>query len=177
MDKKILKNPIVEFISNWILPVVAAIILAKVINVFLIFKVSVPTESMYPTIKKGDQIFVTKIYKPSNIKRGDIVVFKSEELNDLLIKRVVGLPGDKIEIKEDGSVYINGNIYPEEYVKYPSSKTGSFEVPEGKYLMLGDNRANSADARYWNNPYIDGSEIEGKAGLRVFPFNRIGFLK
>lgn len=166
-----------KILLDWVVPIVAAIILAKLINAFVVFKVSIPSESMFPTIKKGDQIFVTKVYNINNIKRGDIVVFDSKELNDMLIKRVVGLPGDKVEVKEDGEVYINGQHLVEDYVKNHSDKTAEFQVPEGKFLMLGDNRSNSLDARYWNNPYIDGSDIKGTAKLRVYPFDRVGFVR
>ncbi len=80
--------------------------------------------------------------------------------------------------KSDGSVYINGNKLEEDYVKYQGGKTDmSFDVPSGKFLMLGDNRNNSDDARYWSNPYIDGKDIEAKAQLTVYPFDRIGFVK
>lgn len=95
----------------------------------------------------------------------------------MLLKRVIGIPGDKIEIKDGGKVYINGELKDEPYVKNPDDKQASFVVPEGKYLMLGDNRAKSNDARYWNNPYIDGTNIQGIARLRVYPFDRISFLK
>lgn len=169
-------NGIKSFFFDWMIPIIAAIVLTLLINKFLIFKVSVPTGSMSPTIKPGDQIFVTKIYNPKLIKRGDIVVFYSHELNDRLIKRVIGLPGEKVEIKDDGKVYIDGKLLDEPYVKFPSDKKASFVVPEGEYLMLGDNRADSQDARYWNNPYIDGKDISAKAGLRVYPFNRFGFV-
>lgn len=177
MEKSSDRNPMIKFLLDWVVPIGAAILLAMLINKFLLYKVSVPTESMYPTIKKGDQMFVTKIYNPQNIKRGDILVFYSNELKDLLIKRVVGLPGETVEVKDNGDVYVNGKYLEEDYVKNPDSKTGNFKIPEGKYLMLGDNRANSADARYWNNPYIDAKDIQGKARVRVFPFDRIGLLK
>lgn len=171
------KSKFTKFLFDWVIPILGAIILAQLINKFLLFKVSIPTESMVPTVEKGDQLFVTKVYDPKNIKRGDIVVFKSEEFPDLLLKRVIGLPGDKIEINDEGTVYINGTEYKEDYVKYLSDREASFQVPEGKYVMLGDNRAKSNDARYWNNPYVDGSNIEGKARIRVYPLNRIGSIK
>lgn len=166
-----------RFLFDWVIPILGAIILAQLINKFLLFKVSIPTESMVPTVEKGDQLFVTKVYDAKSIKRGDIVVFKSDEFPDLLLKRVIGLPGDKIEINDEGKVYINGTEYKEDYVKNPSDREASFQVPNGKYVMLGDNRARSNDARYWNNPYIDESSIEGKAIIRVYPLNRIGSIK
>ena len=167
-----------SFFLDWIIPILAALLLAALIHQFLLFKIKVPTGSMMPTVEIGDQLFVTKIYNPNNIKRGDIVVFNSDELKEPLLKRVIGLPGEHVEIKSDGSVYINGNKLEEDYVKYQGGKTDmSFDVPSGKFLMLGDNRNNSDDARYLSNPYIDGKDIEAKAQLTVYPFDRIGFVK
>ncbi|MDV5105650.1 signal peptidase I [Clostridium perfringens] len=167
-----------SFFLDWIIPILATLLLATLIHQFLLFKIKVPTGSMMPTVEIGDQLFVTKIYNPNNIKRGDIVVFNSDELKEPLLKRVIGLPGEHVEIKSDGSVYINGNKLEEDYVKYQGGKTDmSFDVPSGKFLMLGDNRNNSDDARYWINPYIDGKDIEAKAQLTVYPFDRIGFVK
>lgn len=167
-----------SFFLDWIIPILAALVLAFLIHKFLLFKIKVPTGSMMPTVEIGDQLFVTRIHNPNNIKRGDIVVFNSEELKEPLLKRVIGLPGERVEIKSDGSVYINGEKLEEDYVKYPGGKTDmTFDVPEGKYLMLGDNRNNSDDARYWSDPYVDGKDIEAKAQLTIYPFDRIGFVK
>ena len=164
------------FLYDWILPVVLALVATLIINRYLLFKVYIPSESMKPTLEKGDQLFVTRVYNLNKLQRGDVVVFYSNELGDTLIKRLIALPGDEVEIKE-GKVYINGTETIEDYVKNPSIYNGDFKVPEGKFFFLGDNRANSADARYWANPYIDGSDIKGKAQVRVYPFSRIGILK
>ena len=164
--------------SNWLIPIILAILLAVIINKFILYKIVVPSPSMSPTVEVGNQLFVTKVYNTSNIKRGDVLVFNSDELHELLLKRVIGLPGDNVEIKKDGSVYVNGEKIKEDYVKYPGGKTDmSFNVPEGKFLMLGDNRANSDDARYWANPYIDSKDIDAKAQIIIYPFNRIGFIR
>ncbi|WP_034849084.1 signal peptidase I [Clostridium hydrogeniformans] len=177
------KNAIVSLIKDWIIPIVAAVIISLLINKFLLFKVYIPSESMYPELTEGDHLFVTKIYNYSKIKRGDILVFDFEEgkknnvKEELLIKRVIGLPGENVEVKNDGKVFINGEELNEPYVKNPSNQTGSFTIPKGKYLFLGDNRANSNDARSWQNPYIDEKDIRGKARVRVYPFNRLGILK
>jgi signal peptidase I len=105
------------------------------------------------------------------------LVFYSEEHKKQLIKRVIGLPGDKINISK-GTVTINGEVLQEDYVKNNDlSYEGNFEVPENKYLFLGDNRSNSNDSRLWINPYIDEKDIEGKALLRVYPFKEFGTLK
>lgn len=81
-----------NFIKEWGIPIVSAIIMAVLINKFLIFKVYIPSESMEPTINKGDRLLIGRIYDTKSIKRGDILVFESEELKETLIKRVIGLP-------------------------------------------------------------------------------------
>lgn len=159
---------------DWIAPVLIAIILALLINKFLFFTVSIPSESMVPTIKVKDRIVVTRVYDRTKLKRGDIVVFYSRELDDILIKRLIGLPGDKVEVKDGGQVYINGEKIDEPYVVYPDNLEKSFTVGEDKYLFFGDNRAISNDARRWENPYIDGKDIKGKARFIIFPFRRAG---
>lgn len=173
-SNKKLKN----LFSNWLIPIILAILLAIIINKFILYKIVVPSPSMSPTVEVGNQLFVTKVYNTSNIKRGDVLVFNSDELHELLLKRVIGLPGDNVEIKKDGSVYVNGEKIKEDYVKYPGGKTDmSFNVPERKFLMLGDNRANSDDARYWANPYVESKDIDAKAQIIIYPFNRIGFVR
>lgn len=159
---------------DWVAPVLIAIILALLINKFWFFTVTIPSESMVPTIKVNDRIVVTRVYDRTKLKRGDIVVFYSHELQDTLIKRLIGLPGDKVEVVEGGQVLINGEKIDEPYVVYPEDLRGSFTVEEDKFLFFGDNRVISADARRWDNPYIDGKDIKGKARFIVFPFRRAG---
>ena len=173
-SNKKLKN----LFSNWLIPIIIAILLAIIINKFILYKIVVPSPSMSPTVEVGNQLFVTKVYNTSNIKRGDILVFNSDELHKLLLKRVIGLPDDNVEIKKDGEVYVNGEKIKEDYVKYPGGKTDMhFNVPEGKLLMLGDNRSNSDDARYWDNPYVDITDIDAKAQIIIYPFNKIRFIR
>lgn len=165
-----------SLLSDWIIPIISAIVLALLINKFLVFNVYVPTESMVPTINKNDRFFVSRIYNTENLKRGEIVVFYSNEKQETLIKRLVGLPGDKIEIV-NGEVAVNGANINEEYVKNKDNYYGSFEVPEGKYFFLGDNRPVSDDSRKWVNHYIDGKDIMGKAQVRIYPFTEFGSVK
>ena len=169
------KSAVKQLIFDWVIPIVAALIIAGLINKFVLFKVYIPSLSMYPTLDKGDQLFVTRVYNTDKIERGDILVFDSQELDQLLIKRVIGLPGDQVEIA-DGTLMVNGEVIEEDYVIYNQNISRLFQVPEGKYLFLGDNRANSNDSRYWDDPYIDGDSIEGKAQIRIYPFNKIGFI-
>ncbi|MGL5066588.1 MAG: signal peptidase I [Sarcina sp.] len=170
-------NDFLKLIKDWVVPVVCAMVIAILINKFLFFKVEVPTGSMIPTVEIDDQIFVRRIYDKSKIERGDIVVFEKEGETELLLKRVIGLPGEIVKVENDGKVYINDEFLDEGYVKHPDSLTGTFVVPMDNYLMMGDNRADSEDARMWANPYIPAENIIAEAGLRVFPFNNMGFLK
>lgn len=163
-----------RLIQDWVLPVLAAIVLALLINKFIFFNINVPTASMDPTIKIGDHILVSRIYNFNNIKRGDIIVFYSNELHQKLVKRLIGLPGDTVEIKEDHTVWINNKKLDEPYVKNNGGKIGAYKVPENQYFFLGDNRADSLDSRYWTNSFISSNDIQGKAQITLFPFNRIG---
>ena len=89
-----------SFFREWIVQIIAAIFIAILINKFIFFNVTVPTGSMIPTINKDDRFMVTRIYNTNNIERGDIIVFYSDELQKLLIKRAIGLPGDHISIMD-----------------------------------------------------------------------------
>ena len=166
----------VKFFKDWIVPLAIAIILAGAINFLLVFKIRVPTESMVPTIMPKDQIFVTRIHSFTKLNRGDIIVFNSDELHEVLVKRLIGLPGDTVEVKS-GYVFINGKKYDDSFVKNRDQYDGTFKVPSGNYFFMGDNRPVSLDARYWKNHYIPRNKIMGKALLRVYPFNKIGLLK
>ncbi|OPJ56143.1 signal peptidase I [Clostridium oryzae] len=166
-----------KIIKDYLFPVLIAIILYLLINRFLVYKIRIPSPSMYPTLKVGDQAFATRVYSEKSIKRGDIVIFYSDELKDRLIKRAIGLPGDRVKVDKKGNVFVNGKKLKQNYVKNKSDKTGDFKVPDHCFLFLGDNRTVSYDSRYWKHPYINFKKIMGKARIIVFPFNRFGFVK
>jgi len=169
-DKKTsLKREIIE----WVVVIEIAVILAVVINLVFLVNAVIPSASMEPTIMTGDRIFGNRLaYTNEDPKRGDIVIFKfPDDESQLFIKRVIGEPGDIIWIKA-GKVYINGSKEPldEPYVKNPDNfDFGPYQVPENSYFMLGDNRAKSADSRYWNNPYVSKDKILGEAWFRYYP--------
>ncbi|MDD3225512.1 MAG: signal peptidase I [Clostridium sp.] len=162
---------------DYIIPIAIAIVAAFLIRQFIVYKIVVPTASMYPTIQDNDQIIVTRVYTKNSLKRGDIVVFNSKELHEELIKRLIGLPNDTVNVTYDGKVYVNGKKLNEPYVVDNGGKGGTYKVPSGHYFFLGDNRVNSLDSRYWKNPYIPFSDINGKARFTIFPFNRFHILR
>ena len=170
------ENKFIKFFKDWIMPIISAAIIYLLLNKFVFFNVQVPTGSMIPTINIDNRAVVTRIHNFDNLKRGDVIVFYSDELRERLVKRLIGLPGDKIDIK-NGVVFVNGEQLKEDYVKNKDDYNGSYEVPKGKYFFLGDNRPISKDARYWINPYIDSSAIEGKAQFIFYPFNEFRIIK
>lgn len=165
-----------NFLKDWVVPIISALAVALLINKFIFFNVWIPTPSMVPTLNVKDRFLVTKVYNKENLKTGDIIVFHSNEFNERLVKRLIGLPGDKIEIK-NGIVFRNGEKLNEDYVKNKDTFNGTYEVPQGEYFFLGDNRPVSADSRRWKNPYVDASDIEGKLQFRIYPFKDFGLVK
>jgi signal peptidase I len=146
---------------------------------FVIINATVPTGSMENTIMPGDDLFGLRIaYLFSEPERGDIVIFKyPDDESQKFIKRIIGLPGDEVVI-EDGKIYINGSEEPleEPYLKDEWVRnTGPYDfvVPDGCYFVMGDNRNDSWDARYWDNTYVTEDELIGKAEFIYYPFNRI----
>ncbi|NLZ83923.1 MAG: signal peptidase I [Clostridiales bacterium] len=167
-----MNKPIIKEIVSWIMVFVIAIVLAKVVNQFVLFKVSVPTGSMEDTILIGDKVFTQKVtYWFKDPERGDIVVFPypDDEETDY-IKRIMGLPGETIE-GIDGLVYIDGEPLDESYVKEKLKRDfGPYIVPENHYFMMGDNRNDSNDSRYWDNTFLNRDKIIGKALLKYPDF-------
>ena len=151
MGKKIFKE-----IISWVMVIGIALILALVINRFVIFKVEVPSGSMEKTIMTGDKVFTFRLsYLFKDPSRGDIVVFPYPDNEEVdYIKRIMGLPGDTIEIRE-GVLYINDDPLTEDYLMEAMDKEdfGPVNVPEGCYFMMGDNRNTSMDSRAWKNKF------------------------
>jgi signal peptidase I len=151
------------------------IIFVLLFRTFLYSPIRVTGDSMVPTLLDGDIMILDKIgYRINGLKRFDIVVIKYN--NEKIIKRVIGLPGDYIEYK-DNILYVNGKEIKEEYKRditnnFSLKDLGYEKIPENKYLVLGDNRSISKDSRIIG--LIDKEDIEGYTGIIVFPFKRIG---
>lgn len=150
------------------------------LNKLVYINAVIPSESMQTTIMKGDRILGNRLaYIKNDPKRYDIIIFRyPDDPSKIFIKRVIGLPGETVEIK-NGNVYINGNEESEAVSFCPEEMTGEYgpyEVPEGCYFVMGDNRNNSLDSRYWENTYVKKDAILAKAGIRYWPINKIGFV-
>ena len=169
-----------DFVKSLIKYIIFAPILAAVVISF-VRPTIVKQTSMQDTLNPNDYIIMyRRAYSgDKEPKRGDIVIFKSElqdenGKNKLLIKRVIGLPGDKITIN-DGKVYINDKEYDESYLKdgYTTGSVNNFKVPKGEYFVMGDNRVVSIDSRYSEVGCVKKDAIKGRAVLRLFPFTKI----
>lgn len=171
-------NPWVEGVQT----IVLSVVLALGIRQFVAEARYIPSGSMEPTLQIRDRLIIEKIsYHFNPPEHGDIVVFWPPESETqpgqrrvAYIKRVVGLPGDVIEVR-DGAVVRNGEVLDEPYTKAPAdSPWGPETVPEGAYLVLGDNRNSSADSRFWG--FLPQENIIGKAVVRFWPLGRVGLL-
>ena len=146
-------------------------LIALTVVIFLLLKVFfvlafVPTGSMEPTIKEKSAVIgwrLSYLLSDPLPDRGEIIIFDHEEFNKHLVKRVVGLPGDEVLIS-DGQVYVNSEKLDEPYLAEMDSgeHDGQFTVPEGKLLVLGDNRNHSNDSRFWVNPFVDVEKVYAK---------------
>jgi signal peptidase I len=175
---------------EWTIILMAVLLCTVLLRTYVVQSFSIPSLSMYPTLKVGDRIIVDKLsYHLHGVQRGDIVVFASPPLEDQeyadLVKRVIGLPGETISAK-DGHVYINGKRLNEPWLPPgPASYTGALpgdahpqfdlpgpvKIPPGEYFVMGDNRLDSEDSRFFGP--IPRSLIVGRAEFVAWPLNHI----
>ena len=165
----------------WVFEIAVVLLLAAVVSIFFCQSVVMQEGSMEPTLKTGQEFLINKVsYKLGEPKRGDIIVFKKDakEHSSLHIKRIVGLPGEKIQIK-DGVLYIDGNAYKEEYPQISNPGLAEQQITLGKneYFVLGDNRNNSEDSRFANVGNVKYSSIIGRIWAISSPFGRMGIIK
>lgn len=159
-------------ILSWIKTIVFAVVIAVIINKVVIVNATVPTGSMENTIMPNDRVVALRLsYYWGSPDRGDIVVFRYPDNEEVLyIKRVIGLPGETITIR-NGKIYINDSPEPleEDYLKEDfDGSYGPYTVPEGSYFMMGDNRNNSLDSRYWENKFVEEDKILGKVLFKYY---------
>jgi signal peptidase I len=180
-------------IVEWVVILVVALVGSLLVKTFAIQAFWIPSVSMYPTLHINDRVLVNKLaYDFHSVREGDIVVFRrppadtDPNINDL-IKRVIGLPGETLLVK-NCAVYIDGKLLAQPYLpkgwQDPSSEycttwpTASmpnpYKVPAGTYFVMGDNRRDSDDSRYWGP--LPASYIVGRAFIRIWPVDRLGLL-
>ena len=165
---------VVKEIFSWISIIVVAAVIALVLNLFIIANSRVPSASMENTIMTGDRVVGFRLtYLFQEPKRGDVIIFKFPDDESLYyVKRIIGEPGDIIDIK-DGKIYLNNSETPleEDYIKEPMIPEADmhFEVPDGAYFCLGDNRNSSEDSRRWVHSYVYKEKIIAKVIFRYFP--------
>jgi signal peptidase I len=181
-DRMKLKEETKKEIFSYLKTILFAILLAVIFRTYIFRTAYAMSVSMEPTLQEGQVLILSMVnYLVGEPERGDIVVIdsKQDKLEHLnLIKRIVGLPGETIEIK-DGRVYIDGKVLEPEFTLSPTPDFG-FEkttVPEGMYMVMGDNREHSRDSRFESVGFIGEEHFEGKAVFRVWPLNKIGKLK
>jgi signal peptidase I len=169
-----------DFLKETISIVVIAFILAMILRTFVVEGRLIPSGSMLPTLQLQDRVLVNKfIYRFKEPQRGDIVVFDppaSINAKDPYIKRLIGLPGDKVQIK-DGKVYINDKPLSEPYLaEKPNYEYGPVVVPKGCLFMMGDNRNQSFDSHMWNE-WLTRDRVLGKAFAIYWPVSDISTLQ
>lgn len=167
------KNSAKREAFEWLRALAIALVITILITQVLIINAQVPSSSMEATINKNDRLLGLRFsYWFTDPQRGDVVIFYNPDNEDeLYVKRVIGLPGDEVNIV-DGTVYVNGQLLEGESTYLYETSYGSFgpyQVPEECYFMLGDNRNNSLDSRYWANTFVQRNKIVGKAFFRIFP--------
>jgi signal peptidase I len=183
-DRQAAKKKLPLFLDLLLQLLLCLALVFGVVKPFVAEAFYIPSPSMVPTLEIGDRVLVNKfIYRFSDPQRGDIIVFRSEAEGGVdLIKRVVGLPGDKVELLH-GQVFLNGQRQNEPYVVNKpcvsgmpkTCSYGPVTVPQGHYFVMGDNRAKSADSRFIGP--VPKKAILGEAFLRLWPPARVGLLE
>lgn len=179
-------NKVMKEMISTLLYLLGVLCLTWLVITFVGQRTEVDGGSMEPTLYNGDNLIVDKIsYRFRDPQRFDIIVFppQFEEENVFYIKRIIGMPGETVQIDESGNIYINGEILQENYGKeiIKPDKIGIASEPvvlgPDEYFVMGDNRNNSTDSRFLGVGNIKRADIVGRAWIRIWPFERIGVLR
>ena len=177
------ENKKMKSILLWVFEIAVVLVLAAVVSIFFCQSIVMQEGSMEPTLATQDKILINKvIYKIKDPQRGDLSAFKNspEDHASIHIKRVIGLPGEKIQIK-DGQILINGKTYMEKK-DFPQISNGglaeqTITLGKDEYFVLGDNRNNSEDSRYGDVGNVKKKYIVGKLWFVISPRSKFGFLE
>lgn len=178
------KSSLLKQIRDYGISILIAIAVALLCNAFVFARADVDGESMLPTLHDKDVVFVEKITNlTKHFKRGQIIIFdRNNAEKDILVKRIIGIEGDQIQIKE-GKIYLNGEALKEDYLAdgtftAPSqflANNKTYTVEKNHVFVLGDNRENSVDSRILGT--INVNDIKGHTVIRLYPFNSIRLFK
>ena len=172
------KKRAIIVVLEWARSLILALAVALIINKVLLVNAVVISSSMESTIMTDSRVMGLRIaYAFAEPKRFDVVLFKfpDDESSLPFVKRIIGLPNEKIEIK-DGKVYINDSNIPldDSFIKEEAKGDyGPYIIPEDSYFMLGDNRNNSKDSKNWDNKYVSKSKILGKVLIEYYPTPKV----
>jgi signal peptidase I len=154
-------------LKQYLPTIVVTLVISLFVRTYIAEAMRVPTESMVPTIHINDHVVVEKVMRMTKLEHGDIVVFVPPVENKRYVKRLIGLPGDVIEIK-NGSLYRNDELVIEPYINEEMNYSyGPVTVPDDQYFFLGDNRNISYDSHLWAEPFIKEEDIIGKVLLEI----------
>lgn len=183
MEKETKKKVDVKEIISFVIYIAAVFAITYLVITYVGQRTEVIGTSMEYTLSDGDNLIVDKIsYRFNEPERFDIIVFPYQYQEDTYyIKRIIGLPGEKVQIGEDGTIYINDEELEESYgrevMRYPGTAAEPILLGEDEYFVLGDNRNASSDSRDPSVGLIKGKDIVGRAWVRIYPFSKFGFIK
>lgn len=169
-------------ILSYVIWLAAVVLLSYLLIHFVAQRTDVNGTSMVPTLENGDQLIADKLtYRFRDPERFDIIIFPYQHAEKTyFIKRIIGLPGERVRIDENGTIYINGEVLEEDYgaevIQYAGLAAEEIQLGDDEYFVLGDNRNVSEDSRYTDVGNIKRSDIIGRAFARIYPFSKFGLL-
>lgn len=149
---------------------VAVVVLGVLLHRLVVFPTVVRSDSMRPALESGDVLLTSRARRRARVRRGEILVYRWTGAPGTRIRRLIGLPGDRVRIAEDGVVIVNGEPVFEPYARRSSAFRGSFVVPADRYFVLSDHRGERFDTPAWRESFVPVDDLLGVARARLFPW-------
>lgn len=171
-----------SMILSYVIWIATVVLLSYLLIHYVAQRTDVNGTSMVPTLENGDQLIADKLsYRFHDPERFDIIIFPYQYADKTyFIKRIIGLPGERVRIDENGTIYINGEVLEENYgaevMEYAGLAAEEIQLGDDEYFVLGDNRNVSEDSRYPDVGNIRREDIIGRAFVRIYPFSKFGLL-